>query len=60
MYVDQLTPVDRIFRLEPNLNDSPLRRQAVGDLLCGVLDTRIYPAQLALRDLDREYEAAER
>lgn len=58
MYVDQMTPVDRIFRLEQP--DSLLRRQAVGDLLCGVLDTRIYPAQLELREREREYENADR
>lgn len=54
MYVDQITPVDRIFRYEAN--DSPIRRQAVGDLLCGVLDERIYPTQLQLRTAEREYE----
>lgn len=56
MYVDQMTPVDRIFRAERN--DSALRRQAVGDLLCGVFDTRIYPAQLELREKEKAYEAA--
>ena len=56
IYVDQMTPVDRIFRFEAN--DSPLRRQAVGDLLSGVLDARIYPAQIELRSLEREYETA--
>lgn len=56
MYVDQMTPVDRIFRAERN--DSALRRQAVGDLLCGVFDTRLYPAQLELREKEKAYEAA--
>ncbi|MDB5600838.1 MAG: hypothetical protein JWN71_2882 [Xanthobacteraceae bacterium] len=56
MYVDQMTPVDRIFRFEAR--DSALRRQAVGDLLCGVLDDRIYPAQLELRDKETAYEVA--
>jgi hypothetical protein len=54
MYVDQMTPVDRIFRFDSR--DSPLRRQAVGDLLCGVFDDRIYPAQLRLREAESEYE----
>lgn len=58
MYVDQMTPVDRIFRFETN--DSAIRRQAVGDLMCGVLDVRIYPAQLELRDLEKQFEFAER
>jgi hypothetical protein len=56
MYVDQMTPVDRIFRAERN--DSALRRQAVGDLLCGVFDARLYPAQLELREKEKAYEAA--
>lgn len=56
MYVDQMTPVDRIFRLDTH--DSALRRQAVGDLLCGVFDERIYPAQLELRNKERDYEIA--
>jgi hypothetical protein len=53
MYVDQMTPVNTIFRMEER--DSPYRRQAVGDLLCGVLDERIYPSQIRARQLDREY-----
>lgn len=53
MYVDQMTPVSAIFRMEER--DSPNRRQAVGDLLCGVLDDRIYPSQIRARQLDREY-----
>ena len=56
MYVDQLTPVDRIFKFENR--DSSLRRQAVGDLLCGAYDDRIYPAQLQLRDSEKHWEAA--
>jgi hypothetical protein len=58
MYVDQMTPVDRIFRFESR--DSPLRRQAVGDLLCGVFDERIYPAQILLRQKEKEFEAVSR
>lgn len=56
MYVDQMTPVDRIFRFEAK--DSALRRQAVGDLLCGVFDERIYPAQLVLREKEQAHEQA--
>ena len=55
MYVDQMTPVDRIFRFEAR--DSAVRRQAVGDLLCGVYDARIYPSQLELREKERKLEA---
>lgn len=53
MYVDQMTPVNKIFRMEER--DAENRRQAVGDLLCGVLDERIYPSQIAARSLEREY-----
>lgn len=53
MYVDQMTPVSAIFRMEER--DVANRRQAVGDLLCGVLDARIYPSQIRLRQLDKEY-----
>ncbi|MBY3595039.1 hypothetical protein [Rhizobium bangladeshense] len=53
MYVDQMTPVNAIFRMEER--DAPNRRQAVGDLLCGVLDDRIYPSQIRARQLEREY-----
>lgn len=56
MYVDQMTPVDRIFRSEDK--DSGQRRQAVGDLLCGVFDERIYPAQIELRAKEKDYEVA--
>lgn len=55
MYVDQMTPPDRIFRQERN--DSPLRREVIGDLLCGVYDPKIYPAQLLLRRKNREYDS---
>ncbi|MDR9759423.1 hypothetical protein RJJ37_07220 [Rhizobium redzepovicii] len=56
MYVDQMTPVSQIFRMEER--DAPNRRQAIGDLLCGVLDARIYPSQIKARQLDREYSEA--
>ncbi|MBY3368474.1 hypothetical protein [Rhizobium laguerreae] len=56
MYVDQMTPVNKIFRMEEK--DAPNRRQAVGDLLCGVLDARIYPSQIKARQLEREYSEA--
>lgn len=56
MYVDQMTPVSQVFRMEER--DAPNRRQAVGDLLCGVLDARIYPSQIKARQLDREYSEA--
>jgi uncharacterized coiled-coil protein SlyX len=57
MYVDQMTPVNKIFRFETP--DSPRRRQAVGDLLCGILDHQIYADQLALRDTENSYVLAD-
>lgn len=54
MYVDQMTPVDRIFRLDPR--DSALVRQAVGDLLCGLFENELYPTQLQLRDQQALFE----
>lgn len=54
LYVDQLTPVTRIFRFEHF--DTPQRRQAVGDLMLGAYDGRIYSLQLALRDKEREFD----
>jgi hypothetical protein len=56
MYVDQLTPVNTIFRMEERERDSPYRRQAIGDLLCGVFDERIYPRQIQERQLTRQYD----
>ncbi|NKK77658.1 hypothetical protein [Rhizobium leguminosarum] len=53
LYVDQMTPVNAIFRMEDR--DVANRRQAVGDLLLGVLDDRIYPAQIRLRQLEKDY-----
>lgn len=44
IYVDQKTDYEQLFRTE--LFDSPLTRQAVGDLLCGVYDGRLYEAEL--------------
>jgi len=48
LYVDQLTPVQRIFRIE-NF-DTWQTRQAVGDLLTGVGGYDLYEKQIALRE----------
>src|SRR3546814_19298007 len=56
LYVDQLTPVQRIFRVE-NF-DTWQTRQAVGDLLTGVGGYDLYEKQIALRETEKQYEAA--
>lgn len=53
LYVDQMTPVHRMFRTEDF--DPPIRREAVGNLLCGIGGYELFEKQLALRSLDKEY-----
>lgn len=59
LYSDQLTPIQRIFRVEPF--DTWQTRKAVGDLLCGLGGYDLYNYQLFLRQLEKEFgEAASR
>lgn len=44
VYVDQKTDYEQLFRSDPF--DPQLTREAVGDLLCGVYDDRLYEAEL--------------
>jgi len=53
LYSDQLTPIQRIFRVESF--DTWQTRQAVGDLLCGLGGYDLFALQLFLRDLDKEF-----
>ncbi len=53
LYSDQLTPIQRIFRVEPF--DTWQTRQAVGDLLCGLGGYDLYAMQLILRDLSKDH-----
>lgn len=53
LYSDQLTPIQRIFRVEPF--DTWQTRQAVGDVLCGLGGYDLYALQLFLRDLEKEF-----
>jgi hypothetical protein len=55
LYVDQMTPVQRIFRLE-NF-DPPILKQAVGDFLCGVGQFNLYEKQVALRAAEKSFAA---
>jgi len=53
LYSDQLTPIQRIFRVEPF--DTWQTKQAVGDLLCGLGGYDLYALQLFLREREKEY-----
>lgn len=52
VYVDQKTDYEQLFRIDPF--DSSMTREAVGDLLCGVYDDRLYEAELQLAGKDAE------
>lgn len=53
LYVDQMTPVQRIFRMEDW--DPPIIREVVGNILCGIGGYDLYEKQLRLRTLDKEF-----
>lgn len=56
LYVDQLTPVQRIFRDE---NFDPWQtRQAVGDLLTGVGGYGLYECEITLRETQKKFDEA--
>ena len=54
LYSDQRTPSAFLFRYEPF--DTRDIREAVGDLLCGLSVYELYESELALRDLDKQFE----
>ncbi len=54
LYVDQMTPVQRIFRAE-NF-DTWQTRQAVGDLMCGIGGYDLYDSQIRIRELSRNHD----
>ncbi|MEO7689340.1 MAG: AAA family ATPase [Sphingomonas sp.] len=56
LYVDQLTPIQRIFRVE-NF-DTWQTKQAVGELLAGVGGYELYDRQIELRETMKLYDAA--
>jgi hypothetical protein len=49
LYVDQLTPVQRIFRFEAF--DPPILKEAIGNLLCGISEFELFERQIAVREL---------
>jgi len=56
LYSDQLSPVETLFRYETRF-DPPALRDAVGRLLCGSYDSRLYQNELDIRTLTREFDA---
>jgi hypothetical protein len=56
LYVDQMTPVQRIFRVE-NF-DTWQTRQAVGDLLLGIGGYDLFEKQIDLRETEQRYKEA--
>lgn len=56
LYLDQLTPIQRIFRDE-NF-DTWQTRQAVGDLLLGIGGYDLFERQITLRETEQEYKEA--
>lgn len=53
LYVDQMTSVQRIFRVEDF--DPPITRQAIGNLICGIGGYNLFEKQIELRSVDKEY-----
>lgn len=54
LYVDQMTSVQRIFRVEDF--DPPITRQAVGNLLCGIGGYDLFEKQIKLREIEKQYK----
>ncbi|HEY9038601.1 MAG TPA: AAA family ATPase [Roseovarius sp.] len=54
-YADQLSPTDSLFKFE-GAWDTPTIRDAVGRLLCGANETRIYENQLEVRALNSQLD----
>ena len=57
IYVDQVTPFDRLFRFEQF--DSALHRNTISDLMCGFYDNILYEKQLKLDQNNKQYDAIE-
>lgn len=56
LYVDQLTPVQRMFRVE-NF-DTWQTRQAIGDLLLGIGGYDLFDRQIELRETEQKFKEA--
>ena len=58
IYVDQTTPFNRLFMLDDH--DSPLLRQAIGDLLVGVYDHELYDTEEQIRRKNAEFDSVQK
>lgn len=56
LYADQLSPVENLFRFESRF-DPPALRDAVGRLLAGAFESKIYDNDVKIRELTREFDA---
>jgi rubrerythrin len=56
LYSDQITSVDALLRQDAF--DQTIIREAIGDLICGIYDDRLYEVQIELRDLGAQYAEA--
>jgi hypothetical protein len=56
LYVDQLTPIQRIFRVDRW--DTWQTRQAIGELLAGIGGYELYDRQILLRETEKKYKDA--
>jgi len=56
LYVDQLTPIQRIFRIDGW--DTWQTRQAIGELLAGIGGYELYDRQILLRETEKKYKEA--
>lgn len=57
LYADQLSPIDEIFRFESFDNGG--LRDAIGRLLCGAYDNKLYENEQRIKILTREFDAAQ-
>jgi hypothetical protein len=58
LYSDQLSPVETLFRYDTRF-DPPALRDAVGRLLCGSYEARLYENEIEIRTLTRQFDAHE-
>jgi len=56
LYSDQLSPVENLFRFEGRF-DPPVLRDAIGRLLAGGYDAKLYENDVKLRELTRDFDA---
>ncbi len=55
LYADQLSPVESLFKFERF--DPPTLREAVGRLLCGAYDNKLYENEVEIRALTKEHDS---